>query len=115
MSPLKAAVSSAANPAATLQVATHAWMAALDRKDMIFMVPFQEDNKEKFAFTWEGVQCTFSRLPWGYKHSPTIAHAVLAELVELLQTVSLPQMQNYVNIDDIVIAGDSPEKMGKHQ
>lgn len=91
LAPLTAAVPNAANPAAALQVATHPWMVAPDRKDMIFMVSLQEDNKEKFAFTWEGVQCTFSRLPWGYKHSLTIAHAVLAELAELLQTVSLPQ------------------------
>lgn len=89
--PPTAAVLNAANPAATLQVATHPWMAALERKDMIFMVPLQEDDKEKFAFTWEGVQCTFSRLSWGYKHSPMTAHAVLAELAELLQTDSLPQ------------------------
>lgn len=74
---LTAAVPNAANPAAILPVATHPWMTALDRKYMIFMVSLQEDNKDKFAFTWEGVQ---SRLPWEF---PMIAHAVLAELVEL--------------------------------
>lgn len=84
MAPLKATVLSAANPAATQQVATQPWMAALDRKDMIFMVSLQEDNKEKFAFTWKGAQYTFSRLPWGYKHSSVTAHAVIAELAELL-------------------------------
>ncbi|KAF1415404.1 hypothetical protein FQV23_0004125, partial [Spheniscus humboldti] len=59
--------------------------------------------------TWEGIQYTFSRLPQGYKHSPTIAHAALAEL---LQTVSLPQdVKLYQYIDDILIRGTSPEKV----
>ncbi|KAF1540668.1 hypothetical protein FQV19_0000067, partial [Eudyptula minor] len=44
-------------------------------------------------------------LPQRYKHSPTIAHA---ELAELLQTVSLPQdVKLYQYIDDILIRGTS--------
>ncbi|KAF1515202.1 hypothetical protein FQV19_0014290, partial [Eudyptula minor] len=46
----------------------------------------------------------------GYKHSPTIAHAALAEL---LQTVSLPQVKLYQYVDDILIGGTSPEKVGE--
>ncbi|KAF1560706.1 UNVERIFIED_CONTAM: Transposon Tf2-9 polyprotein, partial [Eudyptes pachyrhynchus] len=85
--------------------------AALDVKDMFFMVPLKEEDREKFAFTWEGVQYTFNRLPQGYKHSPTIAHATLAEL---LQTVSFPQeVKLYQYIDDILIGGTSPEKVGE--
>ena len=86
-------------------------MAALDIKDMFFMVPLQEEDKKNFTFTREGIQYTFSRLPQGYKHSPTIAHAALAEL---LQTVSLPQdVKLYQYIDDIQIRGTSPEKVGE--
>jgi len=55
-------------------------MAALDVKDTFFLVTLQEKDKEKFAFRWGGVQYTFNRLPQGYKHSPMIAHAALAEL-----------------------------------
>ncbi|KAK4806990.1 hypothetical protein QYF61_000319 [Mycteria americana] len=102
--PLTAAVPNIANLTATLQAAAHPWMAALDVKDM-------EEDKEKFAFTWEGIQYTFNRLPQGYKHSPTIAHAALAEL---LQTVSLPrEVKLYQYIDDILIGGTSPEKVGE--
>lgn len=57
-------------------------MAALDVKDTFFMVPLQEEDKEKFAFTWEGIQYTFNRLPQVYKHSSTTVHAVLAELLQ---------------------------------
>ncbi|KFW09335.1 hypothetical protein N327_07940, partial [Fulmarus glacialis] len=49
-------------------------------KTLFFMVPLQEKDKEKFAFTWEGIQCTFNRLPQRYK--PTIAHAALAKLLQ---------------------------------
>ena len=86
-------------------------MAVLDVRDMFFMVPLQEEDKEKFAFTWEGIQYTFNRLLQGYKHSPMIAHAALAEL---LQTVSLPQdVKLYQYIDDILIGGISPETVGE--
>ncbi|NXA44306.1 POLY protein, partial [Eudromia elegans] len=85
--------------------------ATLDVKDMFLMVPLQEQDRKTFAFTWDGIQYTFNRLPQGYKHSPTIAHAALAEL---LQKVSLPQdVRLYQYIDDVLIGGDSPEKVGK--
>ena len=66
---------------ATLQPAAHPRTAVLDVKDMFFMVPLQEKDKEKSAFTWKGIQDTFNRLPQGYKHSPTIAHAALAKFL----------------------------------
>lgn len=66
-------------------------MAALDRKYMIFKVFLQEDNKEKLLLLGKVYNIPLSRLPWGYKQSSMISHAVLAELAELLQTVSLPQ------------------------
>lgn len=47
----------------------------------------------------------FNRLLQGYKHSPMIAHAALAEL---LQTVSLPLDMKLCNT---LIAGDHPEKV----
>ena len=70
---MTAAVPNIATLTATLQASAHPWMAVLDVKDMFFMVPLREEDKEKFAFTWEGIQYSFNRLPQGYKHSPTIA------------------------------------------
>ena len=75
------------------------------------MVPLQKEDREKVAFTWKGIQHTFNGLPQWYKHSPTIAHAALAEL---LQSVSLPQdVKLYQDIDDILIGGASPERVGE--
>lgn len=86
-------------------------MAVLDVKGTFFMIPLQEEDKKKFAFTWEGIQYTFNRLPQEYKHSPTIAHAALAEL---LQTVPFPpDMKLYQYIGDILIGGTFPEKVGE--
>lgn len=62
-------------------------MAALDVKRMLYMILLQEEDKRKFTFTWDCIQYTFNKLPQAYKHSRTIAHAAIAEL---LQTVSLP-------------------------
>ena len=78
--PLTADVPNIANLTTTLQAAAHPWMVALDVKDRFFVVPLEDEDKENFASAWEGIQHTFNRLPQGYKHSPTIAHAVLAEL-----------------------------------
>ncbi|NWX74610.1 POL3 protein, partial [Alca torda] len=76
-----------------------------------FMVLLQEKGKEEFAFTWEVIQYTFYKLPQGYKHSPIIAPAVLAEL---LQTVSLPQdVKLYQYVDDIPIRETSPQRVGE--
>ncbi|KAK4819993.1 hypothetical protein QYF61_017372, partial [Mycteria americana] len=39
----------------------------------------RENDRDRFAFTWDGIQYTFTRLPHGYKHSPTLAHHALAQ------------------------------------
>ncbi|KAK4807214.1 hypothetical protein QYF61_024334 [Mycteria americana] len=109
--PPMAAIPNIATLTATLQAAAHPWMAVLVVKDMFFMVPLQEEDKRKFAFTWDGIQFTFNNLPQGYKHSPTVTHTVMAEL---LQTVSIPpEVKLYQYIDDILIEGDSPEPVGQ--
>ncbi|NXN81012.1 TF26 protein, partial [Bombycilla garrulus] len=83
--------------------------AALDVKDMFFMIPLLEQDKAQFAFTWKGVQYTFNRLPQGYKHSPTIAHNALAKALS-----EIPVSQGctvYQYIDDILIGGESQESV----
>ncbi|KFQ26584.1 hypothetical protein N331_12944, partial [Merops nubicus] len=80
--------------------------ASLDIKDMFFQVPIAPEDRKYFAFTWDGVQYTFTRLPQGYKHSPTLAHHVLACKLE-----NIPEIRNnskvkvYQYIDDILVGG----------
>lgn len=83
-------------------------MAVVDAKDVFFTVPLQEEDKEKFAFTWEGTEYAVKRFPQGYKRSPPLARAALAEL---LQTVPLPEgVKSYQHIEDILTGGTSPER-----
>ncbi|NWW73103.1 TF26 protein, partial [Climacteris rufus] len=81
--------------------------AVLDIKDMFFMVPILEEDKPKFAFTWEGTQYTFNCLPQGYKHSPTIAHKALAELLQQIKINEGVQIYQY--IDDVLVGGEEKD------
>ncbi|KFV64175.1 hypothetical protein N307_00621, partial [Dryobates pubescens] len=84
--------------------------ASLDIKDMYFMIPLREEDKPQFAFTWQGSQFTFNRLPQGYKHSGTIAHNSLAAL---LDTIEVPKdVSVYQYIDDIFVGGNDKGKVG---
>lgn len=77
--PLSTVVPNIKEPVTQLQGVPHSWMATLDVKYMIFVIPLQEHNKAWFTFTGEGVQRIFNRLLQGYKHSPTTAHKALAK------------------------------------
>lgn len=101
--PLIAAVLNIENLTVTLQASTHKWMAVLDIKDMFFMVPIQEEDKLKFAFTWKGTQYTFNYQPQRYKHSPTIAHNALAEFLQQIKIQEGVQIYQY--IDDVLVGG----------
>ncbi|GAB0208878.1 pol-like protein ENS-3 [Grus japonensis] len=94
-----------------IQAAAHAWMVTLDVKDIFFMMLLREEDKPQFAFTWEGVQYTFNRLPQGYKHSPTIAHNALAKLLDTVEVSS--DIRIYQYIDDILVGGDNKEQVGQ--
>ena len=77
-------------------------MASIDVKDMFFMVPLCLDDQVHFAFTWEGQQYTFTRLPQGYKHS--LAHHALVQ--ELEQIHLEEEVKIYQYTDDTFIGGD---------
>ncbi|KFM11462.1 hypothetical protein AS27_04017, partial [Aptenodytes forsteri] len=87
--------------------------ATIDVKDMFFMVPLQEADRDRFAFTWEGVQFTFTRLPRGYCHSPTITHYVLPQ--EIARVTPEKGVRIYQYIDDILIGGPDTNVVGQTQ
>ncbi|NXI86292.1 TF26 protein, partial [Rhipidura dahli] len=87
--------------------------ATVDVKDMFFMVHLQPEDMDCFAFTWEGQQYTSTRLPQGYKHSPTLAHHALAQELE-----KIPKSDNiavYQYTDDILVRGNKTEEVGEAQ
>lgn len=65
------------------------------------MVLPQEEDKPKFAFTWEGTQYKFNCLPQGYKYLPTTAHNALVELLQQMKI--LEGLQIYQYMADVLI------------
>lgn len=88
-------------------------MATIDVKDMFFMIPIQPEDTDRFAFTWEGQQYTFTRLTQGYKHSPTLAHHALAKELEKIPKPDTVAVYQY--IDDILVGGEEIEEVGELQ
>lgn len=107
--PLTAAVPNLAELITLIQEKAHSIMAPIDVKDMFFMIPLQPEDMDRSAFTWEGQQHTFTGLPQGYKHSPTLAHHALAQELE-----KIPKADNvavYQYMDDILVGGDEIEEV----
>ncbi|MCQ4078550.1 hypothetical protein FK519_27625, partial [Klebsiella pneumoniae] len=94
--PLTAAVPNLAELVTIIQEKAHPIMATIDVKDMFFMVPLQPEDRDRFAFTWEGQQYTFTRLPQGYKHSPTLAHHALAQELEKIPKPEAVDVYQYI-------------------
>lgn len=64
------------------------------------------------AFTLEGGQYQFSRLPQGYLNSPAIAHNLLTQDIQAFQE-NATHRNDYFYIDDILIYGDNLEEQNR--
>ncbi|XP_061443463.1 protein NYNRIN-like [Rhineura floridana] len=67
------------------------WCSVIDLKDAFFTIPLHPDSQAIFAFTWEHPQTgrkrqfTWSRLPQGFKNSPTLFGQQLAKDLQQFQ------------------------------
>ncbi|KAK4829694.1 hypothetical protein QYF61_006069 [Mycteria americana] len=66
------------------------------------------------AFTWDGIQYTFTHLPQGYKYSPTLAHHALSQA---LAEAPPPEegVRTYQYINDVLIGGANITTVEKTQ
>jgi hypothetical protein len=60
------------------------WYTTLDLKDAFFNIPLSEISQLLFAFEWQedggqSGQLTWTRLPQGFKHSPTLFNEALSQ------------------------------------
>uniref|UniRef100_A0A671WVG1 Gag-Pol polyprotein n=1 Tax=Sparus aurata TaxID=8175 RepID=A0A671WVG1_SPAAU len=85
------------------------WYTVIDLCSAFFSVPIHPESQYLFAFTYEGQQYTYSRLPQGFVHSPSIFNKVLAEDLQHLNVQSTTLMY----VDDILICSDSKEQCEK--
>ncbi|XP_062977970.1 uncharacterized protein LOC134395737, partial [Elgaria multicarinata webbii] len=88
------------------------WYSVIDLKDAFFTVPLHPDSQKIFAFTWEHPrtgrkrQFTWSRLPQGFKNSPTLFSRQLAgDLQKYQEEVGL--VLQYV--DDLLLPRHTEE------
>ncbi|KAK1327363.1 LOW QUALITY PROTEIN: hypothetical protein QTO34_014995 [Cnephaeus nilssonii] len=93
---------------------SHVWYTVLDLKDAFFSLPLAPHSQPLFAFEWHDLeegysgQLTWTRLPQGFKNSPTIFDEALHEdLGEYRRTHPNLTLLQYV--DDILIAADTAE------
>lgn len=77
------------------------WYAVIDVANAFFTIPVLHAAQDQFAFIWGGNQYTFTRLPQGYKHSPTFCHQVIHRT--LICHVIPNEVQILQYIDDILI------------
>ena len=83
-------------------------MGSVDIKDMFFAIPIHEDHWPLLAFTWLGQQYTYTVLPQGWVHSPTLTHGVLAAVIHKVQ-LSHPKMHVWQYVNDVIMGGQDQE------
>lgn len=107
--PLTAAVPDTISIIERVQHHPGIWYGVLDLANAFFTIPIPADRQEQFAFTWEGRQYTFTRLPQGYLHSPTICHRIVAEHLDTANVSPGILISHY--IDDIMVQGDTEDEV----
>ncbi|XP_049646384.1 uncharacterized protein LOC126033445, partial [Suncus etruscus] len=94
------------------------WYSVLDLKDAFFCLSLHPASQPLFAFEWSdpeaGIsgQLTWTRLPQGFKNSPTIFDEALHQDLSLFRSQH-PQVTLLQYVDDILLAGKTEEDWGK--
>ena len=97
---------------------THTHYSVLDLKDAFFCIPLAPRSQEIFAFEWndpeEGLvgQFTWTRLPQGFKNSPTIFNEALSKDLQAFRSTH-PSIVLLQYVDDILIAAADEEECKK--
>lgn len=77
-------------------------------KDVFFLIPLGENDKDRFAVMWKGTLYTFNSSPQGHKHSPATAHKALAKV--LAEIPGPPAVTGDRCINETLTGGQIPEE-----
>ncbi|XP_063461834.1 BTB/POZ domain-containing protein KCTD7 isoform X1 [Pan paniscus] len=92
----------------------HNWYTVLDLKDAFFCLPLAPQSQELFAFEWRdperGIsgQLTWTRLPQGFKNSPTLFDEALHRDLTDFRTQH-PDLTLLQYVDDLLLAAPTKE------
>uniref|UniRef100_A0ABI7Y6Z1 Reverse transcriptase domain-containing protein n=1 Tax=Felis catus TaxID=9685 RepID=A0ABI7Y6Z1_FELCA len=92
----------------------HTWYTVLDLKDAFFCLPLAPQSQELFAFEWRdperGIsgQLTWTRLPQGFKNSPTLFDEALHRDLTDFRTQH-PEVTLLQYVDDLLLAAPTKE------
>uniref|UniRef100_A0A663FFP7 ribonuclease H n=1 Tax=Aquila chrysaetos chrysaetos TaxID=223781 RepID=A0A663FFP7_AQUCH len=82
------------------------YFTVLDLTGAFFSIPIAEESQPLFAFTWQGEQLTWTRLPQGFTSSPTIFSQILKND---LQDLVFPNKSILVQYVDDLLLGSKTE------
>ena len=99
--PLKSAVPDMISIIEKIAKEAGEYHAVIDLANAFFSISIDPECQNQFSFVWNGRQYTFTVLPQGYLHSPTICHGLIARD---LSTLNL-KVAVFHYIDDIMISG----------
>ena len=83
------------------------YFTVLDLTGAFFSVPIAEESQSIFAFTWQGKQLTWTRLPQGFTSSPTIFSQILKNDLQDLVFPNKSVLIQYV--DDLLLASKTKD------
>ncbi|KAK1338204.1 LOW QUALITY PROTEIN: hypothetical protein QTO34_001318 [Cnephaeus nilssonii] len=93
----------------------HIWYTVLDLKDAFFCLRLHPSSQNIFAFEWRDPdsgttgQLTWTRLPQGFKNSPTLFDEALHQDLTHFRA-SHPQVTLLQYVDDLLLAGATEEE-----
>lgn len=94
---------------------THVWYSVLDLKDAFFYLRLSPQSQPLFAFEWKdpdsGVsgQLTWTRLPQGFKNSPTLFDEALHQDLASFCTTN-PEVILLQYVDNLLLAAETEQK-----
>ncbi|XP_029417610.1 uncharacterized protein LOC115069646 [Nannospalax galili] len=94
---------------------SHTWYSVLDLKDAFFCLKLHHQSQPLFTFEWKdsdlGIsgQLTWTRLPQGFKNSPTLFDEALHQDLTAFRTLH-PHLILLQYVDDILLAAETREE-----